>query len=88
MHAELISGAQGQHFGLNLHLLPYFMYANCKGSDETARMRILVLILAARRCDKRQNLVHFFMLKNEKKNQIVSACLELLLNEFKLPFPT
>ena len=39
------------------YLLPYFMYANSKGSGETAQMCRLTLAFAARLCDKYHNLM-------------------------------
>ena len=34
MHAQLSSGARCLGFVLNLHLLPYFVYASSKGSGQ------------------------------------------------------
>ena len=44
-------------FGRILHLLPYFMCANSKGSGETARMHRLARVFAGRLCDKYHNLM-------------------------------
>ena len=35
MHVKLSSGARALIFGLNFHLLIYFMYARSKGSSDT-----------------------------------------------------
>ena len=37
MHAKLTCGARGPIIEMSLHLLPYFVYANNKGSSATAQ---------------------------------------------------
>ena len=41
-HADLSSEAKGLNFCLSLHLQPFFEYASCEGSGESARLRRLV----------------------------------------------
>ena len=48
--------------GRTLRLLPYFMFANSEGSDETARMRRLAWAFAGRLCDKYHNLMSWLNL--------------------------
>ena len=45
------SGARCLIFGRTLRLLPYFMYANSKGSGETARMCRLARAFTGRLCE-------------------------------------
>ena len=48
-------------FGQTLRLLSYFMWANSKGSGETARMRSLTRAFAGRLCDKYHNLMSWLV---------------------------
>ena len=41
-HAQQSSGAGCLIFGQTLRLLPYFMCANSEGSDETARIMVII----------------------------------------------
>ena len=54
-HAQPSSWATSLIFGLTLHLLPYFMWANSEGFGATARMRRLAWAFAGCLCDKYHN---------------------------------
>ena len=54
-HAQISSGARCLIFSNTLHLLPYLVCANSKGSGKTARMRRLAWAFAGRLCDKYHN---------------------------------
>ena len=56
-HAQQFTGATSLIFGQTLRLLPHFMCANSKGSDQTACMRSLAWAFAVRLCDKYHNLM-------------------------------
>ena len=51
-HADLPSGVRGLNFGLSLHKHPFLLYASSEDSGESARMRRLASVIAARQCDK------------------------------------
>ena len=57
LQSRMHSGARCLIFGQILHLLPYFMCANSKGSGETVRMRRLAWAVAGHLCDKYHNLM-------------------------------
>ena len=46
------TGARYLGFGLNIRLVPYYVFANCEGSGETAQMYRLTWTFAGRLCDK------------------------------------
>ena len=54
-HDDVFSKVRGLHFGLSLHLKPYFVHAS---SEEAGKYTQTGLNLAARQCDKYQNLVY------------------------------
>ena len=56
-HVDVSSLARGLIYLLSLQLYPYFVYASNGDSGESAHMRRLDLVFAARRCHEYQNLV-------------------------------
>ena len=73
MHAQLSTGATHLTFGQTLHLLPYFMCANSKGSGETAWMRSLAWAFTVRLCSKYHNLMSW--LKWQLRVLFMRVCL-------------
>ena len=51
-HAGVSSEVGGLNGGLSFYLHPHFVYASSEDSGESANMRRLARIFAARRCDK------------------------------------
>ena len=52
--AHLLSGAKSLAWGLDLHLLTYFVCKSSEGAGETAQMRSLARAFSARICEKHQ----------------------------------
>ena len=60
-HAAITRGGNDLNFYLSLHFNPYFVYASCNGSGESAHMCRLTWAFATCWWDKYRNLLHWFI---------------------------
>ena len=74
MHAQPSSGDKCLIFGWTLCLLPYFMWANSEGSDETTQMRRLAWAFAGRLCDKYHNLMSWLKFNISSQLTVIHIC--------------
>ena len=56
--ADVLSKSRDLKFGLSFHLHPYIVHPRSEGYGKSARMRRLVIALAADRCDTKRNCMH------------------------------